>query len=306
MLIDKIRNREGDILLYGITPPKKGTEPEKITEIADRQIDRLKSLDLDGLILYDIQDEKSRTPEERPFPFIETLDAFDYSQEHLGALDLPKIVYRAVGKYSREELSRFLASASPTKNMTVFVGASSSSQSIPLTLNEAYKLNAETGSDVLLGGVTIPERHENKGDEHIRVFNKIVQGCRFFVSQGVYDVNASKNLLSEYYYYGLKLNIPLVPIIFTLTPCGSAKTLDFMKWLGISIPKWLENELINSADTVGESIDFCEQNWLELKRFADEKNIPIGCNVESVAIRRVEVDASIELVRRVSRSMGRG
>lgn len=306
MLIDKIRNREGDILLYGITPPKKGTEPEKVTEIANRQIERLESLNVDGLILYDIQDEKSRTPEERPFPFIETLDAFDYSQEHLAALDLPKIVYRAVGKYDREELSGFLASASPTKNMTVFVGASSSSQTIPLTLNEAYKLNAEVGSDVMLGGVTIPERHENKGDEHLRVFNKIAQGCRFFVSQGVYDVNASKNLLSEYYYYGLKQNIPLVPIIFTLTPCGSAKTLHFMKWLGISIPKWLENELMNSADTVGESIDFCEQNWLELKRFADKKNIPIGCNVESVAIRRVEVDAAIELVRRVSRSMGRG
>lgn len=191
MLIDKIRNREGDILLYGITPPKKGTEPEKVTEIANRQIERLESLNVDGLILYDIQDEKSRTPEERPFPFIETLDAFDYSQEHLAALDLPKIVYRAVGKYDREELSHFLASASPTKNMTVFVGASSSSQTIPLTLNEAYKLNAEVGSDVMLSGVTIPERHENKGDEHLRVFNKIAQGCRFFVSQGVYDVNAS-------------------------------------------------------------------------------------------------------------------
>lgn len=306
MLIDKIRNREGNILLYGITPPKKGTEPEKITEIANRQIERLEPLNIDGLILYDIQDEKSRTPEERPFPFIETLDAFDYSRGHLARLDLPKVIYRAVGKYSREELSRFLASASPTANMTVFVGASSSSQSMPLTLSDAYKLKAEARADVLLGGVTIPERHENKGDEHLRVFNKIAQGCRFFVSQGVYDVNASKNLLSEYYYYGQEHGIPLVPILFTLTPCGSAKTLQFMKWLGISIPKWLENELVHATDTVGESIDFCEQNWLELKRFAEQKNIPIGCNVESVAIRKVEVDAAIELVRRVSRSMGRG
>ncbi len=303
MLIDKILNREGNILLYGITPPKKGTEPEKISEIASRQIERLAPLNIDGLILYDIQDEKSRTPEERPFPFIETLDAFDYSQKYLAALNLPKVVYRAVGKYSREELSRFLASASPVDNMTVFVGASSSSQSIPMTLNEAYKLKAETRADVLLGGVTIPERHEHKGDEHLRVFNKIAHGCRFFVSQGVYDVNASKNLLSEYYYYGKAHNIPLVPIIFTLTPCGSAKTLQFMKWLGISIPKWLENELMQATDTVSESVDFCEQNWLELKRFANDKNIPIGCNVESVAIRKVEVDAAIELVRRISQSM---
>jgi len=95
-----------------------------------------------------------------------------------------------------------------------------------------------------VGGVTIPERHQSKGDEHLRVFGKkMAQGCSFFVSQGVYDVNASKNFLSEYYYYGLKNNIPLVPVIFALTPCGSIKTLQFMKWLGISVSKWLENEL---------------------------------------------------------------
>ena len=152
----------------------------------------------------------------------------------------------------------------------------------------------------MLGGVTIPERHQAKGDEHIRVFNKIASGCQFFVSQGVYDVNVSKNFLSEYYYYGQQHNIPLVPILFTLTPCGSIKTLQFMKWLGISFPKWLENELVHSHDILEKSIHVSEQNWQELKEFATEKNIPIGCNIESVAIRKVEVDASIELLRRVS------
>jgi len=72
-----------------------------------------------------------------------------------------------------------------------------------------------------------------------------------------------------------------------------------MKWLGISIPRWLENELIHTHDILQKSVDFSEQSWLELKDFADEKNIPIGCNVESVAIRKVEVDASIELLRRI-------
>ena len=74
-----------------------------------------------------------------------------------------------------------------------------------------------------------------------------------------------------------------------------------MKWLGISIPKWLENELIHSDDILQQSVDFSEQSWLELKKFADERNIPIGCNIESVAIRKVEIDASIELLRRVSK-----
>jgi len=299
MLIDKINNRESGIIVYGITPPKAGTDADKIAEIAQKQIDRLTNQNIDGLILYDIQDEESRTSVERPFPFIETLDSFDYSQNHLAKLNVPKIVYRSVGKYSKSELSEFLNQAAKTDSATVFVGAASKNQAVTLSMKQAYELKQAHGPELPLGGVTIPERHQIKGDEHIRVFNKMAQGCKFFVSQGVYDVNASKNFLSDYYYYGQVNNIPLVPILFTLTPCGSPKTLEFMKWLGISIPKWLENELIHSQDILEKSLDFCEQSWKELKAFADEKNIPIGCNIESVATRKVEIEASIELLNRI-------
>ena len=300
MLVEKIKNRESGIILYGITPPKKGTEPNKIQEIAARQIQRLETQKVDGLILYDIQDETSRTTEERPFPFMATLDSFSYSKDYLNSLPIPKIIYRSVGKYSKQVLSQFLIDASANDYLTVFVGAPSKSQDVTMSMNDAYQLKAEINNDLLLGGVTIPERHQAKGDEHIRVYDKISKGCSFFVSQGVYDVNASKNFLSDYYYYGKEQNIPLVPILFTLTPCGSLKTLKFMKWLGISIPKWLENDLVHSEDILQKSVDYSHQTWLELKSFADEKGIPIGCNIESVAIRKVEVDASIELLRRVS------
>jgi hypothetical protein len=299
-LINKIKNRESGIVLYGITPPKKGTSEEKVAEISARQVERLQNLSVDGLVLYDIQDEKSRTDEERPFPFMETLDCYDYSQQHLTHLKIPKIIYRAVGKYSESELSDFLTYANPQENLSIFVGAASKQQEVTLSMSAAYKIKAKTQSDVLLGGVVIPERHQSKGNEHIRVFEKIAQGCSFFVSQGVYDVNASKNFLSDYYYYGQEHNIPLVPILFTLTPCGSAKTLQFMKWLGISIPRWLENDLIHSNDILQRSVDVSEQSYRELKAFAEEKGIPVGCNIESVAIRKIEVDASIELLKRVS------
>jgi hypothetical protein len=301
MLIDKIKNRESGIILYGITPPKKGTDNDKIAEISARQIERLSAQRVDGLVLYDIQDEKSRTDEARPFPFMETLDAYDYSNEYLSALGIPKIVYRAVGKYSPEELTKFLTDAPANDNLSVFVGAASKSQDVTLSIDDAYQLRKKTNTQMLLGGVVIPERHQSKGDEHLRVFEKMKQGCNFFISQGVYDVNASKNLLSDYYYYGQEHNIPLVPILFTLTPCGSQKTLQFMKWLGISIPKWLENDLLHSNDILQRSVDVSESSYRELKAFADEKGIPVGCNVESVAIRKVEVDASIDLLERVSR-----
>lgn len=304
MLIDKINNRESGIVVYGITPPKVGHPAEKLQSIAATQLERLRGQAIDGLILYDILDEGTRTSEERPFPFIETLNGYEYAEEFLHELDMPKIIYRASSKYSRAELSEFLTQASPQNYLTVLVGAPSSNETDSvLNLKQAYELKQSSGSNMLLGGVTIPERHQKKGDEQQRVFNKIAQGCSFFVSQGVYDVNASKNFLSDYYYYGQQQEQPLAPILFTLTPCGSAKTLEFMKWLGISIPRWLENDLIHSHDILERSIDFSEQNWLELKAFAEEKNIPIGVNIESVAIRKVEVDASIELLQRVQKSL---
>ena len=300
MLIEKIKNRENGIVLYGIVPPKKDTDIDQIKEISDRQIHRLKGTAIDGLILYDIQDEASRAKEERPFPFMETLDSFEYSREYLSSLAVPKIVYRSVGKYSKAELSGFLTALHPGNEATVFVGAASSSQETTMSMREAYDLRKKVRGDVVLGGVVIPERHKSKCDEHLRVFNKISQGCSFFVSQGVYDVDASKSFLSDYYYYGKKHGIPLVPIIFTFTPCGTTKTLQFMKWLGISIPRWLENELINSDDILQQSVEYCEKSWNELREFSAEKSIPIGCNIESVAIRKAEIVASIELLGRMT------
>jgi 5,10-methylenetetrahydrofolate reductase len=89
----------------------------------------------------------------------------------------------------------------------------------------------------------------------------------------------------------------MVPILFTLTPCGSIKTLDFMKWLGISIPKWLENDLKHSEDILEKSLRLSKEVFQDILEFSREKNIPIGCNIESLSTRKVEIDASIQLVK---------
>lgn len=89
----------------------------------------------------------------------------------------------------------------------------------------------------------------------------------------------------------------MVPILFTLTPCGSIKTLEFMKWLGINVPKWMENELIHSNDILDKSINLAKNIFEELLDFALDKGIPIGCNIESLSVRKIEIEASIQLVR---------
>jgi len=297
-LQDKLAQRQGGILLYGITPPKAGHGAEKIAEIAALQMQRLDSLAearLDGLVLYDTQDEAERTDLQRPFPFLATLDPLRYAQQDLAPLALPKIVYRAVGKYAPADFEADLArlGAGPA----VFVGAASRQQAVQRSLKDAYSLRRTRQPALQLGGVAIPERHLADQNEHMRMAAKVEQGCSFFISQCVYHVEATKNLLSDYFYACEASGTAMVPIILTLTPCGSAKTLAFMKWLGISIPRWLENDLARSGDILQQSLKACIDNFADLLAYAQAKGIPLGCNVESVAIRREEIEASLQLVR---------
>jgi 5,10-methylenetetrahydrofolate reductase len=179
------------------------------------------------------------------------------------------------------------------------VGASSNKQEVKLDLSEAYELSKKLNENLIFGGVLIPERHMKKNDEHIRIANKIKSGCKFFVSQATYNVEASKNVLSDYFYYCKDNGIEMVPILFNLAPCGSSKTLEFMKWLGISIPNWLENDLMHSNDVLEKSVRLSQKIFEELLDFGLEKGIPVGCSVESVSTRKVEIEASIQLVKEI-------
>jgi hypothetical protein len=299
MLIDKIRNKENGIIFYGITPPKINHTEEEIKEIAQRHINRISALEVDGLVLYDIQDESERTDEKRPFPFIKTINPCEYSKNYLQELKTPRIVYRAVGNYNTETFTNWLETTKSSQVHSVFVGAASHEQKNPLTLKEAYSIKREVNNNLCLGGIAIPERHMKKADEHLRVFSKKDNSCEYFITQCVYDLHTAKTFLTDYAKYAKEHNYEMVPIIFTLTPCGSAKTLDFMKWLGINVPNYLEEDLKESGDILHDSVKLSRDIFEELYKFGIKKGIPIGCNVESVAIRKAEIEASVELLNEV-------
>ena len=298
-LTEKIRNNESGILLYGITPPKANHTNEEYKTIAQKHIERISPLPIDGLVLYDIQDESDRTDEKRPFPFMATLNPCIYAKKYLQDLKIPRIIYRAVGKYSTNEFSDWLEETKKSQVHSVFVGAASHDQKNALTIRDAYALKKEFNENLCLGGIAIPERHTSKHNEHIRVAKKAQSGCEYFITQCVYDVEASKIFLTDYAKYIKENNIASVPIIFTLTPCGSAKTLDFMKWLGINIPNYLEEDLKESGDILHDSVKLSRNIFEELYAFGKKKGLSIGCNVESVAIRKAEIEASIELLHEV-------
>jgi hypothetical protein len=125
------RAHEG-VLLYGLTPPRSATSPERADEIAARTLGRLAALDLDALILYDVDAEAERADTARPFPFAPMMDPVVFRERHLSAWRRPVVMYRAVGKYDPEELRTWFATSQGDPNtLAVLVGASSASTPRP-------------------------------------------------------------------------------------------------------------------------------------------------------------------------------
>ncbi len=295
----RITSRRGEFLLFALTPPRMSTTPEKAQEIADITCERLDPIGVDGLILYDIDDESDRNPEERPFPFLPTMDPAHYLDRHLDAWHMPVVVYRATAKYTEQDLRDWMSDQDTARRMAVFVGASSREKPVATTLRRAQQLRAEVKPDLLLGAVAIPERHTSKGDEHLRLTAKQQAGCSYFVTQIVYDVNAAKNLVSDYAYECRDRGLDPVPIVFTLSVCGSVKTLEFLRWLGVDVPRWIENDLRHANDTLDASLEHADATALELMLFCRRLDVPFGISVESVSIRKEEIEASVRLADRL-------
>jgi hypothetical protein len=268
-----------------------------LSEIAQRQRTRIATLPVDAVVLYDLQDESSRDSSPRPFPFLPTLDPFAYGRDYLGDFQHETIVYRAVGNYEEAEFGAWLAAAEcgPGPAAVTFVGSPTAQPTGRLGLRRAYELHRACCERLLLGGVCIAERHAKKADEHRRMLDKQQLGCAFFISQAVYDPAGNRALIADLARAARARNMKPAPLLLTITPCGSEKALEFMKWLGIAFDPVIERRLRQSSDMLGESRAICEDL---IRDFARQSSgpIPLGINVESVSIRRADIDVAESLV----------
>ncbi len=300
MFLQKIKGKESGVLLYGITPPKATTPTEKLGEIADKTLSTLSSLDIDALIVYDVQDESARTSEERPFPFANSLDPFDYASQYLQRLTVPKIIYRPAGKFTKEELSHWLNSLKTQGFYPIFVGLPTPDYVVKTSLKDAYDIWREHEAHSVIGAIMIPERHAILKDEDVRILDKVDSGVSYFVSQCIFNVEYTKRILDDLLTSCKNKNMELPTLIFTLTVCGSAKTLLFMDWLGIHVPEDIKEELKASASPAARSVEIAVSIAKDLIQYCKQRSIPFGFNIESVAIRKEEIDASLLLLNTVN------
>lgn len=298
-LATKFQDASRGVYFIGTTPPKASIGNEQLAEISQKLLNRLANIEVDGLIVYDIQDESSRIDKPRPFPYMETHDPRAWSQRLNQASHLPVITYKSVSSRSKEEFNQWLEEAwhSFGINDLVLVGSPSSTGDIKLPLTQAYDCLQNSPLAFNLGGVTIAERHAKKGDEHLRLTKKSAAGCEFFVSQAVYNPQATADLISQYARECKERGETPKRIILTFTPCGSAKTLEFMEWLGISVPNATKHRILDATNPLSESVKICRNALEQIIETALPLGVPLGLNIESLTNRKEEIDASIRLYK---------
>jgi hypothetical protein len=304
-LQEKILDPKQGVYLIGTTPPKIGTDKAKLETIANKLLGRLHEIEYDGVVIYDIQDESSRTQVPRPFPFKHTVDPCEYSQLIKQLSDLDVITYKSVAQREAAEFNNWLDQTKHEyglKNL-VLVGSPSSAGDIKLSLADAYQTLSARQDEFFLGGVTIAERHANKRNEHERLLDKTAQGCEFFISQAVYNAQATVDLITSYARSCRQQGIAPKRIILTFTPCGGEKTLEFMEWLGISVPEATKWRILDAQNSLSESIRVCRENLDLILKNCAQLDVPLGLNIESLTNRKEEIDASINLYRLLKATM---
>jgi hypothetical protein len=288
-------------LTYAIAPPNQTTPLARRKEIAAEQSARIASLPIDALLVYDVQDEAARNGSARPFAFRPKVDPLDYAYGELKLGSLPRVVYRTIAEQEETSLRTWLDRLHEVGGSAVMVGAPCSQMPTSITLRQAFALSRDHRPALPFGGVLIAERHETSGSEDARVWAKMQQGCRFFVSQTVWSAAATKRLLLDLHLRcELEGHLP-PPILFTFSPCGSRQTLEFLEWLGVAVPKPVKQELLAATDMLARSVELAADTFAEIHAFAETRGLIVGCNVESVTARPAEVDASIELLQRIDR-----
>ncbi len=284
--------------MYGTTPPRADAGAVAVMRAAERLAERVRGLPLDGLVVYDVQDEAGRTSVPRPFPFLPTIDPCAYSRRLRELTGKQTVTYKCVADMTEARWASWLTETRRDygiDHLSLVGLPSSRGVTSTLPLSRAMQLAAAHPANFTLGGVVIAERHGQGRSESRRMLQKAADGCSFFISQAVYDAGTTIRLLTDYVQDCAREGVTPKRVILTFVPCGRAKTLEFIRWLGITVADATAAAILADTSPLGKSIEICSHHLRAILSQNYTRTIPLGLNIESVSIYRDEIDASIEL-----------
>mmetsp|Transcript_7458 Transcript_7458/g.18497 ORF Transcript_7458/g.18497 Transcript_7458/m.18497 type:complete len:388 (-) Transcript_7458:2282-3445(-) len=306
-ICERLANPSRPVFLLGDVPPGEGTPPGKCQQIADKFLQRSRVLASDGFIVYDIQDEPGRSDMERPFPFRRVMDSSAHAALLARSSGRECLVYKCVAD---PDFDGWLQRARDDHgHSAINVVGRPSSEGIyeGPTISEAMeKVNAT--ENMHFGCVCIAERHtleaaEARGKayptEHLNMLRKQKAGSEWFISQAVYDAEPTIRLLRDYAAICKQAGVTPKKVVLTFAPVSRAKTINFVKWLGVRVPKEAEELILNAERPVEKSVEFLCGILRNILSECLGVGVPLGISCESVSIFKSEIDGCHALFRQL-------
>jgi 5,10-methylenetetrahydrofolate reductase len=184
----------------------------------------------------------------------------------------------------------------------VIVGGESSKQKYPgPTVNESLEKisqdNRRRENSILCGGICIPSRRK----ESKNLIRKSECGAEFFTTQVLCDSGNIIKMIKNYQERCDKVNTFPRRILLSFAPVSSQKNIDFLKWLGVEIPKDTERYLNGRPGSMTErSLDVAIEVLNEILAFITNNNlkVPVGLNVEHIM--SYNFQSSVEMLQELA------
>uniref|UniRef100_A0A7S0RVB9 Methylenetetrahydrofolate reductase (NAD(P)H) n=1 Tax=Pyramimonas obovata TaxID=1411642 RepID=A0A7S0RVB9_9CHLO len=298
-LRDALLERERPVFLFGTVPAMEGTPTEKIRAQCVKFAAKMRELATDGYIVYDIQEEKGRTPDPRPFPFRRMSDPVEYADMLKQESGKDSVVYKCVAEHTGESFGDWSNKTSKVHGvelLNLVGGATSTVTYSGPTMEQAAEVVHK--HNMVFGGVTIAERHMKKKNEHTTLAAKVKMGAQWFITQAIYNPEPTIEVINEYGALCKKEGVEPKKLILTFAPCGRPKTMTFMHWLGVSVPEETEKAILEAPVPVEASVNLLCDMLTKIMKDTASAGVPLGISIEHVSIFKEEVKASFDLFNR--------
>ena len=295
--VSKVRKGEKTILYELLPLPKKLTQKDLDTSLG-LFARLLKEQQVDGINIPEVREEKREG--DREDPEIAKLTPIEMAQALHRHVSQTVVLNRGIVYESWEDQQQWLTHARKKVGIEsiVLVGGESSKRRYPgISVTEAAKKITENDADVLLGGITIPTRHQ----EAKRVLQKSNNGVTFFTTQILYESKAIKKLLRDYWRLCQKQKVAPSMIFLSFAPVTIPADIRLLKWLGVEILDKTKAKLTGWLGIGTKSLVVCEDVLNDILTFVKKEGIrvPLGINVEHVNRHNFEI--SFQLLERLTK-----
>jgi 5,10-methylenetetrahydrofolate reductase len=261
--------------LFEVVPPAAG-KPEAL-ESSLHELQQLRGR-VDAINIPEIHDEDR--PGERTSKFIERVEPRLLGSRIQRELGMDVVINR-VTVHDAEPERWFRDTLGPwgINNWILVGGESNQIRYLGPNPGEAASLVKSLGLPATLGGITIPSRV----NEPERIRKKHAQGLEYFTSQVMFDSNDLVWLIQ-------RLNGVDARIFISFAPVSNRRNLEFLRWLGVDIPRDLDRFLLGSekgevapaATCLERSINLAQRILMDVFDNLPPDPPPIGLNIEHI------------------------